>query len=47
MDHLHALVAAGKVLYLAIADTPAWIVSSANEYARMAHKTPFCMYQGG
>lgn len=47
MDHLHALVIAGKVLYLAVADTPAWIVSAANEYAHMAHKTPFCMYQGG
>ncbi|KAL1735420.1 NADP-dependent oxidoreductase domain-containing protein [Schizophyllum commune] len=47
MDHLHALVVAGKVLYLAIADTPAWVVSAANEYARMANKTPFCMYQGG
>ncbi|KAI5899538.1 Aldo/keto reductase [Schizophyllum commune H4-8] len=47
MDHLHALVVAGKVLYLAVADTPAWVVSAANEYARMANKTPFCMYQGG
>ena len=29
-----------------ISDTPAWIVSRANQYARMAHKTPFCIYQG-
>ncbi|KAL1706830.1 NADP-dependent oxidoreductase domain-containing protein [Schizophyllum commune] len=47
MDHLHALVVSGKVLYLAVADTPAWVVSAANEYARMANKTQFCMYQGG
>ncbi|KAL1693287.1 NADP-dependent oxidoreductase domain-containing protein [Schizophyllum commune] len=47
VDHLHALVVSGKVLYLAVADTPAWVVSAANEYARMANKTPFCMYQGG
>ena len=33
MDALHALVEAGKVLYLGISDTPAWIVAAANTYA--------------
>ncbi|RPD60791.1 Aldo/keto reductase [Lentinus tigrinus ALCF2SS1-6] len=46
MNGLHALVMAGKVLYLGISDTPAWIVSSANRYARMSGKTPFVVYQG-
>jgi len=46
MNSLHHLVAAGKVLYLGISDTPAWIVSKANMYARMAGKTPFVIYQG-
>jgi len=35
MDTLHALVEQGKVLYLGISDTPAWVVSAANTYARM------------
>ncbi|KAI0739043.1 aryl-alcohol dehydrogenase [NADP+] [Daedaleopsis nitida] len=46
MNGLHALVLAGKVLYLGISDTPAWVVARANQYARMACKTPFCIYQG-
>ncbi|KAI0077418.1 Aldo/keto reductase [Panus rudis PR-1116 ss-1] len=46
MDGLHHLVAQGKVLYLGISDTPAWIVAKSNTYARMAHKTPFVIYQG-
>ncbi|KAI0071566.1 Aldo/keto reductase [Panus rudis PR-1116 ss-1] len=46
MDGLHTLVLAGKVLYLGISDTPAWIVSKANQYARDHGKTPFCIYQG-
>ena len=29
-----------------ISDTPAWIVSKANLYARLMGKTPFCIYQG-
>ena len=29
-----------------ISDTPAWIISSANRYARMSGKTPFVVYQG-
>ncbi|KAI0197838.1 aryl-alcohol dehydrogenase [Astrocystis sublimbata] len=46
MDALHILVQQGKVLYLGISDTPAWIVSAANTYARAHGKTPFCIYQG-
>ncbi|KAL1941297.1 hypothetical protein VTO73DRAFT_7509 [Trametes versicolor] len=46
MNGLHALVQAGKVLYLGISDTPAWVVASANRYARMSHQTPFAVYQG-
>ena len=46
MDSLHSLVEQGKVLYLGISDTPAWIVSAANEYARAHAKTPFSIYQG-
>ncbi|KAH8553713.1 putative aryl-alcohol dehydrogenase Aad14 [Umbelopsis sp. PMI_123] len=46
MDSLHILVQQGKVLYLGISDTPAWIVSAANYYARDHGKTPFSVYQG-
>lgn len=46
MHSLHHLVIAGKVLYLGISDTPAWIVSSANAYARAHSLTPFSIYQG-
>ena len=46
MDHLHNLVVAGKVLYLGASDVPAWVVSAANQYAKMAYKTPFVIYQG-
>ena len=46
MDSLHILVEQGKVLYLGISDTPAWIVSAANEYAISHGKTPFSVYQG-
>lgn len=46
MDALHLLVAQGKVLYLGISDTPAWIVSAANVYAQSHGKTPFSVYQG-
>ncbi|KAH9891596.1 Aldo/keto reductase [Cubamyces lactineus] len=46
MNGLHNIVASGKVLYLGISDTPAWIVSSANRYARDHGKTPFVIYQG-
>lgn len=46
MNGLHNLITQGKVLYLGVSDTPAWIVSKANTYARMAGKTPFIIYQG-
>lgn len=29
-----------------ISDTPAWIVASANTYAKLTGKTPFVIYQG-
>ncbi|EED79552.1 candidate aryl-alcohol dehydrogenase [Postia placenta Mad-698-R] len=45
MDGLHNLVTAGKVLYLGISDTPAWLVTKANAYARSHGKTPFVVYQ--
>lgn len=46
VDSLHVLVQQGKVLYLGISDTPAWIVSAANTYARAHGKTPFSVYSG-
>ncbi len=41
MRALDDLVCAGKVLYLGISDTPAWIVSRANTLAEMRGWTPF------
>ncbi|PBK85884.1 Aldo/keto reductase [Armillaria gallica] len=46
MDSLHNLVVEGKVLYLGVSDTPAWVVSRANMYAQAHGKTPFAIYQG-
>ncbi|QLG74128.1 hypothetical protein HG535_0G00130 [Zygotorulaspora mrakii] len=46
MDSLHILVQQGKVLYLGVSDTPAWIVAAANYYAVSHGKTPFTVYQG-
>ncbi|KAK0209894.1 NADP-dependent oxidoreductase domain-containing protein [Armillaria fumosa] len=46
MNSLHNLVVEGKVLYLGISDTPAWVVSRANMYAQVHGKTPFAIYQG-
>jgi aryl-alcohol dehydrogenase-like predicted oxidoreductase len=46
MDSLQILVEQGKVLYLGVSDTPAWVVSAANYYARAHGKTPFSIYQG-
>lgn len=45
MDGLHALVLSGKVLYLGISDSPSWLVTKANTYARCMGKTPFVVYQ--
>ena len=46
MDALDIVVKQGKVLYLGVSDTPAWIVSAANTYAKAHGKTPFVIYQG-
>lgn len=46
MQSLNALVASGKVLYLGVSDTPAWVVSKANQYARDHGLRQFCVYQG-
>lgn len=46
MQSLNRLVTEGKVLYLGISDTPAWVVSKANEYARNHGLRQFSIYQG-
>ena len=46
MHSLNNLILNGKVLYLGISDTPAWIVSKANEYARNHGLRQFSVYQG-
>ncbi|KAL1877851.1 hypothetical protein VTK73DRAFT_8378 [Phialemonium thermophilum] len=46
MQALNQLVLSGSVLYLGISDTPAWIVSKANQYARDHGLRQFCVYQG-
>ncbi|KAF7627899.1 sterigmatocystin biosynthesis dehydrogenase stcV [Aspergillus flavus] len=46
MRGLHVLVMQGKVLYLGISNTPAWIVVKANAYAKQHGLTPFSVYQG-
>lgn len=46
MDSLHHLVLQGKVMYLGASDTPAWVVSMANVYAREKGKTQFSVYTG-
>ncbi|KAI9733108.1 MAG: hypothetical protein M1834_003655 [Cirrosporium novae-zelandiae] len=46
MQTLNRAIDAGKVLYLGISDTPAWVVSKANEYARSHGLTQFSVYQG-
>lgn len=46
MQSLNHLVVQGKVLYLGVSDTPAWVVSKANQYARDHGLRQFCVYQG-
>ncbi|ORY35569.1 putative aryl-alcohol dehydrogenase [Naematelia encephala] len=46
MENLNVLVKSGKVLYLGISDTPAWIVAQANQWANDHGLTPFSVYQG-
>lgn len=43
---LNDLMRSGKVLYLGISDTPAWVVSKANQYARDHGLRQFVVYQG-
>jgi aryl-alcohol dehydrogenase-like predicted oxidoreductase len=45
MRALDDVVRAGKVLYIAISDTPAWIVSEANTRALLQGWTPFIGFQ--
>ncbi|OOF91920.1 hypothetical protein ASPCADRAFT_133975 [Aspergillus carbonarius ITEM 5010] len=46
MHALDDLVKSGKVVYLGISDTPAWVVSKANQYARDHGLRQFSVYQG-
>ncbi|KAK5732088.1 hypothetical protein LTR17_010796 [Elasticomyces elasticus] len=46
MNSLNTLVTSGKVLYLGISDTPAWLVVKCNDYARFHGLTQFSVYQG-
>jgi aryl-alcohol dehydrogenase-like predicted oxidoreductase len=46
MQSLNNVVASGKVLYLGISNTPAWVVSKANQYARDHGFRQFSVYQG-
>ncbi|KAF2164876.1 hypothetical protein M409DRAFT_24781 [Zasmidium cellare ATCC 36951] len=46
MRSLNTLADQGKVLYLGVSDTPAWIVSKANQWARDHGMRPFVVYQG-
>ena len=46
MRSLNTLADQGKILYLGVSDTPAWIVSKANQYARDHGLRPFAVYQG-
>ncbi|KAB8627258.1 hypothetical protein FH972_026091 [Carpinus fangiana] len=46
MQAANNLVRAGKVLYLGVSDTPAWVVAKANMYARQHGLAQFVIYQG-
>lgn len=46
MQGANQLVRNGKVLYLGVSDTPAWIVAKANMYARQHGLAQFVVYQG-
>ncbi|KAF2201582.1 aryl-alcohol dehydrogenase [Delitschia confertaspora ATCC 74209] len=46
MQSLNYYVQRGKILYLGISDTPAWVVAKANAYARQHGLRPFSVYQG-
>lgn len=40
MSSLHHLVVSGKVLYLGISDTPAWLVVKCNDYGTESDPAP-------
>lgn len=46
MHSLNDLVVSGKVMYLGISDSPAWVVAKANQYARDHGLRQFVVYQG-
>ncbi|KAI1130095.1 aldo/keto reductase [Nemania abortiva] len=46
MHGLNNLITSGKVLYLGVSDTPAWVVVKANDYAKANGLRPFSVYQG-
>ncbi|KAH8552773.1 voltage-gated shaker-like K+ channel, subunit [Umbelopsis sp. PMI_123] len=46
MHGLNDLVSSGKVIYLGISNTPAWIVVKCNQYARENGLRQFTVYQG-
>jgi aryl-alcohol dehydrogenase-like predicted oxidoreductase len=46
MRSLNTLADQGKLLYLGVSDTPAWIVSKGNQYARDHGLRQFVVYQG-
>ncbi|KAL3484485.1 NADP-dependent oxidoreductase domain-containing protein [Aspergillus germanicus] len=46
MHTLNDLVSSGKVNYLGISDTPVWVVTKANQYARDHGLRQFVVYQG-
>lgn len=46
MRSLNTLADQGKILYLGVSDTPAWIVAKANQYALDHGLRPFVVYQG-
>lgn len=43
---LNDLITSGKVLYLGISDSPAWVAAKANQYARDHGLRQFSVYQG-
>ena len=46
MQSLNDFVMAGKVLYLGVSDTPAWVAAKANQYARDHNLRHLFVYQG-
>ncbi|KUJ10541.1 voltage-gated shaker-like K+ channel, subunit [Mollisia scopiformis] len=43
---LNDLITSGKVLYLGVSDSPAWVAAKANQYARDHGLRQFSVYQG-